>query len=264
MTKRNREQIIVYAPDSHGQHIDIPAAKAFLKDVKSLSPNGIVGLGDQTDCGGIFSTHQRSFTNEMTESYEDDVAATNKFLDGWSAAAPDAWLKILEGNHEQHVERWASRTFPSHKDAVGMLERYGIEKVLDLKERGIQYYKRSEFYQGISIPGTIKIGKCFVVHGICANKYATAAHLARFGDNVVHGHTHRAQSFLGRTVSKDCIGAWCPGTLAKQQPLYMHTNPTDWTHGYGVQFIQPSGAFMHINVPIYKGVSMLHSVAKAV
>jgi hypothetical protein len=51
--------------------------------------------------------------------------------------------------------------------------------------------------------------------------------------------------------------AWCPGTLAKLQPLYMHTSPTSWSHGYGLQFVSSSGVFMHLNVPIHKGKSLL-------
>lgn len=260
---RAREKVRVIIPDSHGEHIDRRAALACIADVKRLAPDEVVLLGDHLDCGGVFSTHQRSFTNEMTESYEDDIAGANWFFDKLQKAAPGASWHYLEGNHEQHIERWASRTFPSHKDAVGMLERYGVEKVLKLKDRGVRYYKRSTQYMGISIQGAIRLGRCFFVHGICANKYATAVHLSKFGDNVVHGHTHRTQSFLGRTVTKSCIGAWCPGTLAKQQPLYMHTNPTDWTHGYGVQFIQPSGTFMHVNVPILSGTSFLPAFARA-
>lgn len=261
--RRSRETVRITIPDSHGEHIDREAALAFISDVKCLDPDECVLLGDHLDCGGVFSTHQRSFTNEMTESYEDDVAGANWLLDRLQKAAPRASWHYLEGNHEQHIERWAARTFPSHKDAVGLLERYGVEKVLDLKGRGIRYYKRSSFYQGISIQGAIRLGKCFFVHGTCANKYATAVHLVQFGDNVVHGHTHRTQQFLGRTVTKACIGAWCPGTLAKQQPLYQHTSPTQWTHGYGVQFVQPSGLFMHANVPIVSGKSFLPSFARA-
>jgi hypothetical protein len=138
-----------------------------------------------------------------------------------------------------------------------VLERFGPEKVLDLKRRGIRYFKRSEFYMGISIPGTIKLGKCFFTHGISASKHAASVHLARFGANVVFGHIHRSQSVIERTVSADGIGAWSPGTLAKLQPLYMHTAPTTWSHGYGLQIINKSGNFAHFNIPILNGVSML-------
>jgi predicted phosphodiesterase len=254
----------VCVPDSHGEHIDRPARDAFLRDLRRLDAHEIVMLGDHLDAGGTFSSHQRSYTNELTESYDADCQAANAFLDCIQRAAPKATIHYLEGNHEQHVERWASRTFASHKDAVKLLDCFGPQKVLDLKRRGIRYYLRSEQYQGISIPGTIKLGKCYFVHGVSHSRHATAAHLARFGANVVHGHTHRSQATVERTVSSDGFGAWCPGTLAKLQPLYKHTAPTGWSHGFACQFVhRRSGRFMHVNVPIMGGRSLLMETVDA-
>jgi predicted phosphodiesterase len=249
--------IRVICPDSHGEHIDLPARDAFLADLKTLDPQEIVMLGDHIDAGGTFSTHQRSYTNEMTESYQDDVNAANRFLDMIQRRAPRAKIHYLEGNHEQHVERWAAREFQSHKDAEMVMGVLGPAAVLRLKARDIRYYKRSTQYMGLSIPGTIRLGKCCFVHGIAASKHATYTHLVRFGTNVVHGHTHRRQSAGERTVMSDGFEAWCPGTLAKLQPLYAHTAPTSWSHGYGIQFVAASGAFIHVNVPIHKGKSLL-------
>jgi len=256
------EFVRVVIPDSHGAHIDWPAAQAVIADIRRLCPKEVVLLGDHLDCGGTFTDHQRSYTNEMTESYEDDVSATNLFFDKIQRAAPDAAYHYLEGNHEQRVERWASRIFESHKDAEGFIERNGPGAVLKLKEREIRYYRRALMYQGIPIQGTIKLGKCFFTHGISASQYATAVHLRRFCANVVHGHTHRCQSVVERSVTSAGYGAWCPGTLAKLQPLYQHTNPTSWTHGYAVQFIQKNGSFLHINVPIAHGKSLLGGLLK--
>jgi len=250
----------VVCPDSHGEHIDLTARDAFLSDLKMLDPQEIVMLGDHLDCAGTFSTHQRSYTNEMAESYEDDVRAANRFLDLIQRRAPRAKIHYLEGNHEQHVERWAARTFQNRKDAVALLEAFGPEKVLRLKSRGIRYYNRSTMYMGLSIPGTIRLGQCYFVHGVSHSKHAAATHLARFGANVVFGHVHRMQSVNERTVSSAGYGAWCPGTLAKLQPLYAHTAPTSWSHGYGAQFVAASGQFLHLNVPIHKGKSLLHAL----
>lgn len=254
----------VIIPDSHGAHIDTAALAAFLKDLKALAPKQIVFLGDHLDCGGVFTSHVRSYTNEMTESYADDCQAANALLDAVAKAAPKAECHYIEGNHEQRVERWAASTFPSKKDADAMLEVYGPAKALDLKQRGIRYYKRSEQYQGISIPGTIRLGKCYFTHGISFAKHAASVHLDRFGANVVFGHVHRSMAVIGRTVSSDGHGAFCPGTLAKLQPLYQHTSPTSWSHGYGVQFVNASGRFMHLNVPILSGQSMLQDIARHV
>lgn len=248
----------VVIPDSHGNHIDVAARDACLRDVKALNPTHVVMLGDHLDCGGTFNSHQRTYTNEMAESYADDVAATNEFLDLLQEAAPSAkeW-DYLEGNHEQHVERWAARNFHNQKDAEALLEVFGPEKVLSLKRRHIRYYKRSVQYDDVSIPGCIRRGKCHFVHGISHSKHAAATHLARFGASVAFGHIHRSQSVVERSVTSNGYGAWCPGTLAKLQPLYKHTEPSSWSHGYGVQFVNPSGNFIHVNVPILNGESML-------
>lgn len=260
--RRARNIVRVLIPDSHGIHIDIKAAGEFLEDVRALDPDEIVWLGDHLDCGGVFSTHQRNFTAEMSESYQEDALAANYLLDGVVKRAPRAHQWYLEGNHEGHVERWASRLFHHKKDADALIERFGPAEVLQLKRRGIPYYRRGERYQGVSIPGTIRLGKCYFTHGISAATHTASMHLQRFGANVVFGHVHRSQALVERTVSSDGYGAWCPGTLAKLQPLYQHTSPSRWTHGYGVQFVAPSGNFIHLNVPILHGVSLLREVAR--
>lgn len=255
------ERVII--PDSHGNHIDPLARKAFLGDLRRIRPRQIVMLGDHLDCGGLFSAHQRTYTAEMTESYEDDCSAANSFLDAIQAAAPDADIHYIEGNHEQHVERWVARNFERRRDAEALLDVWGPERKLQLKARGIRYYKRSRHYNGCSIPGTVRLGKCFFTHGFAAGVSATRVHLVRFGANVVHGHTHRAASIFERTVKSDGHGAHSPGTLAKLQPLYQHTSPSDWVHGYAVQELAKSGRFLHINVPIHKGESLLLQAARA-
>lgn len=259
-----RSRVRVIFPDVHGAHRDPAACKAFFGDLKRLDPDEVIGLGDLLDCGGIFSSHARTYTNELTESYEDDCAGARAFLDAVERAAPKARVDLIEGNHEVRIERWATATFASKKDADAVLEKLGPVAALELKQRGIRYYRRSELYQGISIPGTIRRGKCYFTHGISAAKNAADVHLTRFGANVVFGHIHRIVAVQGRSVSREAFGAWSPGTLAKLQPLYLHTNPSAWSHGYAVQFEAPSGAFLHINVPIVRGRSLLLDVARRV
>lgn len=265
--RKGKDIVRVCIPDSHGAHADQGAVTAFLADLKRLNADEIVMLGDHLDCGGVFSTHSRAYTNEMTESYDEDCRATNDFLDAIQKAAPRAKIWYLEGNHEARVSKWATSTFLSKRDADAYLDRMGPSAALDLKRRCIKYVTRDEFMPGCSIPGTIRLSvngtAIYYTHGISAAKNATAVHLARFGANVVHGHTHRAQSVHGRTVEKGVIGAWSPGTLAALQPLYAHTNPTDWSHGYGLEIVSSSGRFVHFQVPLIRGESMLQQVARA-
>ena len=141
-----------------------------------------------------------------------------------------------------------------------MLNLMGPAAVLNLKARGYDWYLPSEQYMGLHVPGAIKLGKCHFVHGVSHAKHAASVHLNRFGANVVFGHIHRVQSVTERSVDRGGYMAACPGTLAKLQPLYMHTRPTDWQHGYGLQFVAPSGRFMHLNIPIVEGSSLLEAM----
>lgn len=262
--KPGKSFVRVCIPDSHGEHVDWTAAEAMVADIAVLSPAEVVWLGDHLDCGGTFSAHQRTYTKELTESYASDVAAANRLLDLVQEAAPNARHHYIAGNHETHVERWAVRNV-AQNDVAHFLERIGPAAELRLKERGFEYYRSSEFYHDLSIPGTIRLGKCCYTHGIGASKHATAVHAERFGMSVVHGHTHRAQSIIMRTVGSSAVGAWCPGTLAKLQPLYAHTRPTDWSHGYLVQFVSAAtGRFTSLNIPIFSGKTMLADLVSAV
>lgn len=248
--------IRVIIPDSHGCLVDRKAWLAFVKDLRSLDPDEIVMLGDHVDAGGLYSKFSRIAEEDLKYSYDEDLEAANSHLDDIQAAAPRAKVDYLEGNHEYHVERWAVEHLAHERDVRRFLKSNGPAAQLNLEGRGIKFWRMMEPHHGLSIPGTIRKGSCYFTHGITASKFATERHVARFGANVVHGHTHRAQEHKMRTVAKGVIGGWCPGTLAQLQPTYMHTNPTDWSHGYGLQFVGKS-SFLHVNVPIVDGESLL-------
>ena len=245
--------IRLIVPDSHGEHCHWGFANGMINDVERLAGQilEVVWLGDHLDCGGTFNSHQRTYTNEMTESYREDVRAARRLINMIRERTPHASHHYLEGNHEQHVERFLARNFHSFQDAEYLLDLVGPRAVLKLDELDIRYYKRSETHMGLTIPGLIKLGKVHFIHGVSIAKNATAATLERIGDTVVHGHTHRAQSTIIRTASAEALGGWCPGTLAKLQPLYKHTEPTNWTGGYALEFVESSGRFTHVQVPLF-------------
>ena len=86
--------------------------------------------------------------------------------------------------------------------------------------------------------------------------------LNRLKANVVFGHLHKLMSAMDRNVEDGEIGAWSVGHLGRQQPLWRHGDPTDWSQGYGFQIVQPNGAFLHVNVPIIDGKSYLMDLVK--
>lgn len=255
------ERIRIIIPDSHGSAIDTSAAGAFLSDLKKTDPDEIVMLGDHVDVGGHLAEHHvLGYVAQSTYSYAQDIAAANQFLDAIQSAAPQADAHYIEGNHERRAETWCmTKTQRSGVDAEFLRTRYAPEYLLELKQRAIRYYRQGEFHMGLSVPGCIKLGKCYFWHGTSTGKNAALVNIYKIGSNIVFGHTHHMQSVQTRPVEKGGIGSWTPGCLCKLQPLWMHTNPADWTHGYGLQCVARSGKFLHLNIPIIGGESLFHS-----
>lgn len=249
----------VIIPDSHGNHISRHAAAAFLADLEQRNPKEIVMLGDHLDCGGFLAQHHTmGYVAECDTSYEEDVACTNEFLDKIQKAAPDARIHYIEGNHEQRLEKWCVTMALRHRrDAGFLLSKFGPEAVLRLKERGITYYRTSGRYHGVTVPGTIKLGKCHFTHGFGFGRNATMDHVSKAAASIVHGHTHRSQGAVIRTIGSGVVAGYCPGTLSQLQPMYAHNRPTDWSHGYAVQVVDHRGEFAHFNIPIINGRSFL-------
>jgi DNA-binding transcriptional regulator WhiA len=226
-SKASKEWIRVIIPDSHGSHIDKEAAAAFLNDLSALNPREIVMLGDHVDCGGFLAQHHvLGYVAEIhTTSYHQDCAAANDFLDEIMKRAPNAEIHYIEGNHEKRFETWAVTTSLRHpQDAEDLRRAFAPEFRLHLAERGIKYYRRSEFYHGLNIPGAIKLGKCHFVHGISIAKNAAAVHVSRFAGNVVYGDTHRGDWCPTRLVNVGIVAAWNPGCLCYDEETYLLTD----------------------------------------
>lgn len=262
--KRDSGDVIrVVIPDTHGAKVNRAAVAAMLSDIKALDPQEIVLLGDHVDCGGHLAQHHvMGYVAETAYSYEDDVAAANSFLDSLRVAAPNAKIEYIEGNHERRVETWCvTQTLRHQHDAEGLRKLYAPEYRLFLKERGIPYYRDGVYHDGLSIPGVIKRGKCYFFHGFSTSKNATASTVEKIAGNCVFGHTHRGQSTIVRKMNVGVIGSWNPGCLTELQPLWQHTNPTEWTHGYGIQYVQ-GDEFLHLNIPIIEGKSLFSALVR--
>jgi predicted phosphodiesterase len=246
-------------PDTHGSAIDTAAAAAMFADIPELNPKEIVHLGDAIDCGGFLAQHHTwGYVAESEYTFEQDVAAANVFFDKLQSLAPKATIHYLEGNHDRRIETWCvTQSLRSSIDAAYLKKMFGVAVQLNIEPRGINHWEQGKRYMDCRIPATIRLGNCFFTHGTKHGKNAAAAMLSRFAGNVVFGHVHKLLSASDRTVKDGEIGAWCPGALCHEQPLWRHSDPTDWCQGYGVQLVRPSGDFLHINVPIIDGKSYL-------
>jgi hypothetical protein len=134
------------------------------------------------------------------------------------------------------------------------------DSLLRLAERGIRFYRRSEEYAPGLPPGWVKLGKVFFVHELGGGKNAAASAVGRTAGNVVYAHTHREDTASMVLPGVGLVKAFNPGCLCVRQPLWRHSDPTGWSHGYAVQFIAESGEFLHLNIPIWEGRSLVGSM----
>jgi Bacterial regulatory protein, Fis family len=247
----------MFVPDIHGHYHDRAAFAACTADMKRLQPDRVTQLGDFIDCGGFLAAHHViGYMAQMEYSYEQDIMDGNGMLDQWQRDCPRTEFEVIEGNHEDRVERWCiGQALGSGKDADYLRRAFAPQYLLNLKNRGINYYRRSECYDGLPIPGAIKRGKIIVVHDPGFSDPRRT--LSRFGAPVVHGHDHQSHANVTSTVGQGDIGVWAFGCLAQRQQLYAHSRPTGHVHGYGIALQSRAGHFLMISVPIIDGVSYL-------
>ena len=256
--KGNKPLVRVIANDVHGSMMDRPAVDAFLADLKRWNPDEIVLNGDIVECGGFLAAHHTlGYVAQTSYSYQDDIEAANWFLDEIQTAAPSAVIHYLEGNHEDRVERWiVDQTMRHQRDSEFLRGLVAPNALLQLEARGIHFYRRSvEYVPGLP-PGWIKLGKIFFVHERSGSKNAARDSVTRTAGNVVYAHTHREDSASVVLPGVGLVKAWNPGCLCQRQPLWRHSDPTGWSHGYAVQFVEASGEFLHLNIPIWEGRSL--------
>ena len=256
----------VIVPDSHGSVIDPVVAAAFLADLEVLQPSSIIMLGDHIDCGGFLAQHHTiGYVAQSAYTFEEDCEIANGFLDAIQKAAPSAKIEYIEGNHERRIENWCTtQSLKIGADARFLSSMFSTEAVLHLEKRGIAFFKQGVFYDGLRVPATIRRDGCFFTHGEYTSKNAAATHLAKYNANTWYGHTHRIDMATKRTVKDGLIGAWNPGCLSLLQPLWQHTNLTDWGHGYGLQLVKSGFGHLNLQVPIIDGKSYLEPLISQV
>jgi hypothetical protein len=255
-------KVRVCAGDFHGMMTDKQAVAAFVADVKRLDPDEVVIGGDLVECGGWLAKHQPvGFIALCDYSYQEDIAAANCILDEIQKAAPNAAVHYLEGNHEDRMERWiVDQVMSSKRDAEFLVELVSPRSLLKLKERGINYYRRSEIY-GKGLPrGWIKLGKMFFTHSLTYSANAARDAASKTAGNVTYFCTHREDSATIVYPEIGIVKAFNPGCMSLMQPVWKHSNPTSWSQGYGIDFIAPSGNFQRIHVPIWGGESLAGNI----
>jgi len=214
--------------DVHIPYHNKTAVSVFVEAVKHFKPDIVVCLGDLLDCSQ-FSVHPPTFGFEQTD-FEEDLDAAKGLLD--TIQKHCGTLVMLEGNHENRIDRWAARTVEGRGVYTRIVPRIQLSKTLDGKPR-----KRFVYIKYGSVDGRYphyKINfRVMAVHGWSYAKHATKNHLDMSqGKSVIHGHTHRADSTRIQSIWRDdqLIQAHSCGCLCQRIPLYGTGRPVEWVN----------------------------------
>lgn len=251
----------IFLCDLHGAYADPEVLPVLFDDLKRLQVAEVILGGDMVDAGGFLAEHHTlGFVAEMDYTYEDDLHATNQFLDTLQSICPNASFTYLQGNHEWRVDRWVvNHCAGKKKDASFLLKQISPTHQLYLEKRGIEFIHALDRHEEMRVGGTIKRGKwCYTHKASGRSGGATAGQkaLSYYSSNVVFGHTHTPTLASKSTVTESLL-AINPGCLCKLQPVYAHTDPTSWRHGYLLQVCDRSGDALSIPITIDRGVSLL-------
>ena len=256
---------VVYG-DLHGSAMDQDAVSALLNDLEIIRPREQVNLGDLVDCGGFLAAHHvMGYVAQTDYSYAEDIHMAATFLD--RALPHSETYHYLMGNHERRPEQWVvglALKQPGDRDWImdKMMDAVSVESLLQLDARGINYVKQGQTASGQFVPATIRLGKSIYTHTAHEGGTDGLKHLKIFQTNVAFGHTHTAGIWTMREAGDgQTLIARNYGCLCKLQPMWTHTRPTSWNHGYGLEICRPDGRFTAIWVPILNGESMLSDFA---
>jgi len=234
---------VLVIPDIHIPYHDKKAMSLVSKRIVSFKPDEIIQLGDLLDFPTLHVKSKDDIKQATAAVISEDYKIAQMMLNNWQQRAPEAHITLLEGNHEDRVNRLLKR----QPDLVGSLE---VPVRLDLKARGITWlpsWSKSTIYS---------IGKANFCHGFTAAIGHTAI-MAKMGCNIFYGHTHDFESRSFRRLGKkDTYVTQSCGYLADPKPIadmWQMGRPQNWQQGWLEFYISSRGHFQYFIVRIIKG-----------
>lgn len=231
---------ILFIPDTHVPHHDKKAWKLVLQAIRVFKPQRVAFLGDFADYDAV-SSHAKDPARSRLFSHE--IAAVNKCLDEYDAAAEDAGIETTHfqlGNHEDRLSRYVADKAP---ELHGLVD---TEDLLRLKDRG---YKVTQYLD------SFELGHLNITHAAGSGSGATAIVRAntQWQDNIIGGHTHTLGiMYFGNAKGRVHISAtlgWL-GDRKKVNYLKRVQANRSWTLGFGIAYMEPNGVVHMQAVPL--------------
>lgn len=230
---------VAVLPDIHAQVTSrnegtvSSAAKAALNFLDEFKPDVTIVLGDLLDVNQLSSYSKKKPRQIEGLRLDNDYALGNQILNRIDKATKGERV-LLEGNHEERVERYLDE-FPYVGERL-----LSVKENLHLDKRGWKFLKEGEL---------LKIGHAYFIHGWYYNIYHARKHVAEMGNNIFYGHTHDVQSFSKPNPDTMPIISQSLGCLCDLNPSWLRNKPSRWVNAFGVFYFLKNGDFTHY-VPI--------------
>jgi predicted phosphodiesterase len=220
--------------DVHVPWQDKRLCNAVFKLARDFQFDGLYLGGDTLDMYTLSRHHANSLYHLKGLTLTDEYRMGNEFMDDLCSAVGKKCSKRRKiwGNHEAFHTRWLHE---QDHDKLGK-ELGSPTQGLRLRERG---FKVKENWQNDSW----RIGSHLeLVHGLFTTTHPAYAHMARFGGSVIHGHTHRFNTFITGSAGGFNIG----GLFDKKSKGFnyaSHVQKLQWCPGFAVAYVFDDGSY---------------------
>lgn len=207
----------VFLPDVHLSCADHTTLSTVFRFLELTQPEVITQIGDLLDCYQL-----SSFDKNPARALQlmDEVELARKFWATIRNLCPNARLVMLEGNHEDRLNRLICRN-----PAFYGITSFSWADILDLQKYNVEWkpYRSRVMYRDCLI----------VTHGSRVGKYGGMLELESRGISGVSGHTHRLRAYHKTTEAGTVswFEAGYLGSIKSTDYDYLHYQP-DWQQGF--------------------------------
>lgn len=219
----DKPQVGILLCDTHNPFQDKTVLSLTENFMAELQPDFIIYVGDAND---FYQISKFDKNPNRIDKLQEDIDDTRAMFKRHRELAPNAIMKLLDGNHEDRLERYLWTNAP----ALSSLRCLEIEELFGLKEFEIE---RIPYECGLMINDIF-----LVIHGTIASVhsgYTAKRTFEKHGGNGLCGHCHRGGSYLKRNRF-GTFGWWEGFCLCRLDPDWI-MNP-DWHQGFNLVHFQ--------------------------
>lgn len=235
--------VMVVGSDFHGEHVDPFALRVFLDTIERLQPQHVVLAGDVTnfEAVGRWSKNPNKLHNLQQEI---DFSVEN-ILAPCRAAAPNAQIDLILGNHEMWLNRYLAEQAPG----LASLRCLSFGELFQLTELDINLTYGGDMLAPTATDKKKQVAAAWqayydtfiVTHGTATGTSAASSELNRFKMSGCSGHLHTPSSAHSASIDRPHLewNVLPMMTGPSVGEIYLKGLPTTWQKGFAIVDIFP-------------------------